>query len=631
MFRGEGRPSVPPMDPPSEKRQGLALGALGVVFGDIGTSPLYTMKEAFFGLHPLQPTEGNVLGVLSLVFWSLTMVVAWKYVGFVLRADNRGEGGIFALFSLLPPAKGRANRWVTFLALTGAALLYGDGVITPAISVLAAVEGLGVATDGLGSLVLPLTVGVLVGIFAIQRRGTGGIGRVFGPVMLVWFVVLAALGLGGIVANPVVLRALHPAHAVGFFAVHGFHGFLALGSVVLCLTGAEALYADLGHFGIGPIRRSWFFVAFPALLLNYAGQGAVLLADPSVRNPFYALVPGSLLFGAVALATVAAVIASQALITGIFSITRQAAQLGFLPRVRIVHTSGRLKGQIYVPWVNRLLGAASIGIVLLFQHSTGLAAAYGVAVTGNMVITSVVFFLVARYHFRWSLARTLPLVASFLLFDLSFFGANLFKIPDGGWFPVLLAIGLVAIMTTWVEGRRVLAHEIASRALPLDVFLEDVAQVLPRRVEGTAVFMASSPVGTPPALLHHLKHVRVLHERVVLLSAVATERPVVPATERIDREDLGDGFHQLIAYYGFMQTPDVGEVMALARQGGLEADPERTSFFLGRETLIPSGTSPMPAWRKSLFVLLARNAAPATAYFRLPPGRVVELGMQIEF
>jgi KUP system potassium uptake protein len=618
------------MEPHPGKNRALALGALGVVFGDIGASPLYTMKEAFFGLHPLAVTEANVLGVLSLVFWSLTMVVSFKYVGFILRADNRGEGGIFALLSLLPQGRGLVSHGITLLALAGAALLYGDGVITPAISVLSAVEGLEVATSGLRPLVVPLTVGILLGLFAIQKRGTGGIGQVFGPVMLVWFLALSALGIGGIVRNPVVLAAVNPAHALHFFLEHGFHGFLALGSVVLCLTGAEALYADLGHFGRGPIRRAWFVVAFPALLLNYAGQGAVLLHDPAAGHPFYALVPDAILYAMVGLATVAAVIASQALIAGVFSLTRQATQLGFLPRIHIVHTSGEQKGQIYVPWANRFLGAACIGIVLMFQKSTGLAAAYGLAATGNMVITTAVFFLVARWHFRWSWAKTLPLVGTFLVFDLSFFGANLFKFVDGGWFPVLLATCVVVVMTTWREGRRMLGAEVAERSLPLDVFLEDVARVHPVRVRGTAVFMASSPVGTPPAMLHHFKHLGVLHEQVVILSAVATDRPVVPVAERIDLENLGQGFYRILAYYGFMETPNVGEVMELARSSGLESQEETTSLFLGRETILPSGRSKRVGGRKPLFLCLPKNAAPATAYFRIPPGRVVELGMQIE-
>ncbi|HEY0840293.1 MAG TPA: KUP/HAK/KT family potassium transporter, partial [Vulgatibacter sp.] len=503
---------------PGRRNAALALGALGVVFGDIGTSPLYTMKECFFGLHPIAPNHANVLGVLSLVFWSLTMVVAFKYVGFIMKADNRGEGGIFALLALLPGAKSRGSGWVVLGALFGAALLYGDGIITPAISVLSAVEGLEVATTAAKPAIVPLTVMILFALFAFQHRGTGGIGSIFGPVMAGWFVVVAALGIGGIVRNPVVLKAVNPYHAVWFFAHNGFHGFLVLGAVVLCLTGAEALYADLGHFGHRPIRLAWFGLAFPALLINYAGQGAILLANPDqAGNPFYALVPRSLLYPVVALATIATVIASQALISGAFSLTRQAVQLGYLPRVHIVHTSGETEGQIFIPWVNRMLMVACIALVVAFQRSGQLASAYGVAVTANMAITSMLYFQVARHTWSWSAWKAVPLVAIFLVFDLSFFGANILKVVDGGWVPLVVALGILTVMITWRDGRAVLRQQILSRTLPLELFLEDLRRREPRRVPGTAVFLASNPVGTPPALLHHFKHNKILHEQVVLM------------------------------------------------------------------------------------------------------------------
>jgi len=618
---------------PARRNAALALGALGVVFGDIGTSPLYTMKECFFGLHPIAPTHANVLGVLSLVFWSLTMVVTFKYIGFIMKADNRGEGGIFALLALLPPAKGRGAGKVVVGALFGAALLYGDGIITPAISVLSAVEGLEMATTAATPVVVPLTVLILLALFLFQHRGTAGIGSVFGPVMATWFVVVAALGVGGIVRNPVVLQAVNPYHAVWFFAHNGFHGFLVLGAVVLCLTGAEALYADLGHFGRRPIRLAWFVLAFPALLINYAGQGAILLAQPGVSdfNPFFALVPRSLLYPVVALATLATVIASQALISGAFTLTRQAVQLGYLPRVHVVHTSGETEGQIYVPWVNRMLMVSCIALVLAFQRSSQLASAYGVAVTADMVITTLIFYLVMRRAWSWSLWKAVPLIAIFLAFDLSFFGANILKVVDGGWVPLVVAFGILTVMLTWRDGRAALREQVVSRTLPLELFLEDLRRREPRRVPGTAVFLASNPVGTPPALLHHFKHNQILHEQVVLLSIVVRED--VPATnkaERVHVEELGEGFFRVQARYGFMETPNVPDALRQAWRQGLTTDPATTSFILGRETLLTSGKGRMMKWRKSLFRFLSRNAEPATAYFGLPPGRVVELGMQVE-
>lgn len=610
----------------ARERRGLVIGALGVVFGDIGTSPLYTVREAFYGLHPVARTEANILGILSLVFWSLLVVVSLKYLTFVLRADNRGEGGIFSLLSLLE----HRTSSLTLLALVGAALLYADGIITPAISVLSAVEGLGVATSAFDPFVLPAAVAILLFVFALQGRGSARLGAAFGPVMLLWFLALALLGIRGILMDPGVLVAADPRHAIRFFAANGFQGFLALGAVVLCVTGAEALYTDLGHFGRGPIRRAWAIFVLPALLLNYAGQAAVALHGAEREHVFYALVPQGLLYPMVALSTLAAIIASQAVISSAFSITRQATQLGFLPRVRTIHTSHELRGQIYLPSVNRALALACIGAVLLFQSSKGLAAAYGVAVTGNMVITSLLFARVAHRHFHWSHLFVVPLVALFLLFDLGFFGANLLKMRDGGWLPALVAAGIVTLMLTWWQGRRALAVEVADRSLSLDTFLEELEARQPLRIRGTAVFLSKSPSGVPPAIFQHFRHLGVIHERVVFYTAVAAEEPFVKDAERVDLQDLGGGIHRVLAYYGFMETPDAPDSLRRAKEKGLPIELGELRYFLGRDSLLPSGRSAMPAWRKRLFLLLSRNAATAGTYFRIPADQVVELGMEIE-
>lgn len=624
--RGEETPSRKR----GEKTLPLSLAALGVVFGDIGTSPLYTIRECFYGLHAVPLTPTNVLGVLSLIFWSLSAVVSFKYVVFVLRADNRGEGGVFALFGRVAPHSSRVAL-LGMAAMLGASLLYGDGIITPAISVLAAVEGIQVATASMGPVVLPATVVILFLLFWIQRRGTGRVGLIFGPFMVLWFAVLAALGVKAIWQNPGVLAALDPRYALRFFLANGFQGFLALGAVVLCLTGAEALYADLGHFGRRPIRLAWFTLAFPALLLNYAGQAAVLLAEGSAAtNPFYALVPRVLLYPVVALATVAAIIASQALISGAFSLTRQAIQFGYLPRLHIVHTSEEQEGQIYVPWVNGFLATACIGLVLVFRESTNLAAAYGVAVTLNMTLTSLLFFLFIRKCWRWSLPRALAVVAFFLVFDVSYFLANLFKFVEGGWFPIGVALLLVAVMSTWHDGRVALAKHREESTLPLGLFVEDIRRHRPQRVPGTAVFLSAARKGTPPALLHHFKHNRILHEQVVIFSVVVAHWPYVAPSQRVELESLGEGIFRLRAHFGFMEAPNVPRALQLAAAQGLETEPATTSYFLSRETLIFDGGRGLSRWRKHLFQILSRNAAPPTAYFHLPPGRVVELGMQVE-
>lgn len=632
--------------PPRGKAMALlSLAALGVVYGDIGTSPLYAIKESFLPEHNLPLTHDNVLGILSLIFWSLAFVISFKYVTVLLKADNRGEGGIMALLALVRPpgeASGR-RRALVLLGLFGAALLYGDGVITPAISVLGALEGISVATPAFERYIVPLAVGFLVALFLFQKRGTAGVGQVFGPIMIVWFSTITIFGLMGIVRAPEVLQAINPWYALNFFIQDGLVGFLILGSVVLVFTGGEALYADMGHFGARPIRLMWFAVAMPALLINYFGQGALLLADPSaVDNPFYRLVPPALLYPMIVISLAAAVVASQALISGAFSLTRQAVQLGYTPRVTVVHTSHHEAGQIYVPEVNKILMLGCLAVVLGFRSSTGLAGAYGIAVTGTMTITTILFAKAARTDLRWSLWRVIPLVTLFLVVDLAFFSANIVKIPAGGWFPILLAMGIFVLMVTWKRGRLIVTTTMRENSLPLDLFIQDLARRAPVRVPGTAVFMTSDATIAPAVLLHHLKHNKVLHERVILMSVVTREIPQVPESERIALQSLGQGFYTLIAAYGFMESPDVPAVLAKLEPLGLEIKVMETTFYLGRETLIPTRASRakraalaakglwMAVWRKKLFVLMTNNARSATAFFQLPANRVVELGAQVQ-
>jgi KUP system potassium uptake protein len=613
----------------------LVIGALGVVFGDIGTSPLYAMKECVDKTHGVAATHGNVLGILSLIVWSLTMVVTVKYLTFIMKADNAGEGGILALLALVPTKKVRSTihiTWTTALVIFGAALLYGDGVITPAISVLSAVEGLTVATTALTPGIIPLTCVILVCLFLVQRKGTAGIGRVFGPIMAVWFLTIAVLGVRQIVRYPSVLEALSPVHAVRFFATHHLHGMLVLGAVVLVITGGEALYADMGHFGRRPIRLAWYLFVMPALLLNYFGQGSLLLQDSeAATNPFYAMVPSIFIYPMVALSTMATIIASQALISGAFSLTRQAIQLGFFPRVTIVHTSGEAEGQIYIPEINAALMVACVWLVLSFKESSALAAAYGIAVTGTMSITSVIYYQVLTQTWHWPKWRALPLVGLFLIFDVAFFGANLMKFLDGGWFPVGLATVIFLVMTTWKKGRALLARNLADKLLPINMFLDDLRTLKPPRVPGTAVFMSSNPNGVPVVLLHHWKHNQVLHETVVLLSVISETLPEIPAKNRIRVNALGQGFFHVTAFYGFMQTPHVPDVMQrAAAEHAVPYGPSSTSYYLGRETLLASKKSGMQTWRKALFSFISRNSRSATQYFGIPPDRVVELGMQID-
>ena len=613
----------------------LTIGALGVVYGDIGTSPLYALRECFHGTHGIAPTRENVLGVLSLIFWSLTLIISIKYLIFVMRADNDGEGGILALMALVskqPEGRDRKTRATLIaLGLFGAALLYGDGMITPAVSVLGAIEGINVATDLLEPYIVPIAIVILIGLFMIQSKGTATVGKLFGPVMIVWFMTIAALGVRWIVEEPHVFESFDPRHAVQFFAANGWHGFVVLGSVFLVVTGGEALYADMGHFGRRPIRLAWFCLVFPALILNYLGQGALLLTDPAAAtNPFYLLAPRWALFPLVALATSAAVIASQALITGAYSLTRQAIQLGYSPRLNIEYTSERQQGQIYMPQINWILMLSTIGLVVGFKTSSALAAAYGMAVTSTMVITTLLTYLVARRSWGISRGVALSVAAFFLVLELAYFGANLIKIAHGGWFPLVIGAVIYTLLSTWKAGRRLLATRLQEKLYPFNRFLSDITADPPHRVPGTAVFMTSNLYGTPPTLLHNLEHNKVLHERVILLTVVTTGTPYVEENERLEIEPLGQSFHRVSLRYGFMEEPDVPVALASASERGFAFDLASTTFFVGLETLLSTRRAGMPRWRERLFALMSRNAARATSFFRIPPERVVELGMQIE-
>lgn len=607
----------------------LALGALGVVFGDIGTSPLYAFREAFEGHgHELDVLESNVLGVLSLVFWSLVIVISVKYLALVMRADSHGEGGILTLTSLVTPARQRGGRWVlVLLGLFGTALLYGDGMITPAISVLSAVEGTTIAAPALADLVLPITIAILVAIFSVQRHGTHVVGRVFGPIMVLWFAVLGVLGARQVLAAPRVLEALDPLHGVRFFADNGLTGILVLGAVFLVVTGGEALYADMGHFGHRPIAIAWFVVALPGLVLNYLGQGALLLEDPSaIDSPFYRLAPDWALVPMVVLATAATVIASQALISGAFSLTMQAVQLGYAPRLRIVHTSGSAQGQIYVPTVNWVLMVACIGLVVGFRSSSSLAAAYGIAVTTTMVITTVLFAVVARTLWEWSVGRVLAIAGGLLVIDLAFFAGNVPKIPAGGWFPIVAAAVLFTLLTTWSTGRRLIRDRIQLGRTPLVTYLAGLADDPPTRVPGTAVYLFSIPGMTPPSLVANVRYNRVLHERVVVASVVTDDVPRIEGRSRLRERQMGDGVSRVDVHYGFMEDPDLAR--DLAGVEGFHA--EDATYFLGKETVIATKRPGMAIWRERLFGVMGRNATSAADYFRLPPDRIFEVGTRVE-
>lgn len=609
-----------------------SLAALGVVFGDIGTSPLYALRQCFFGGNAVAVTAENVLGVLSLIFWALVIVICLKYLLFVMRQDNDGEGGIIALVALLRPLAQRhriVNLGLIPLGLFGAALLYGDGTITPAISVLSAIEGLSTANAGFDAWVIPLTIAILGALFFFQHKGTHRIGKVFGPVMLVWFIVLALLGLRGIALHPAVLEAIHPAHAFNFFAANGLTGFLVLGTVFLVVTGGEALYADLGHFGLGPIRLAWFTVVLPALLLNYFGQGALILDQPTeAAHPFFHLAPEALRYPLIALATLATIIASQAVITGTFSLTAQAIRLDMLPRMQVIHTSADERGQVYIPLVNWLLMLATIGLVLAFGSSDRLGAAYGLSVSADMAITTLLAAIVAWRHGQsaWFVAI---LAVGLWVVDWAFLGANLFKFADGGWYPVLVGVLIFAVMTTWRSGRRLVTSQLDGVRQTLDEFLADEKKAY--RIPGTAVFLTARTGEPPPILLHHLAHHHVLQEQLILLTVRTADGPRVPASDRIVIDALSEDCYRVSLIYGYLQTPNIPAALRLCERLGLLIDLEQTTYYLGRETLIPTDNAKgMWLWREHLFAFLARNALRAPAFFSIPAERVVEMGIQIE-
>jgi KUP system potassium uptake protein len=612
----------------------LAVGAIGVVYGDIGTSPLYTLQTTL-SHDGMRPTPESIYGVLSLIFWAQILVVSLKYVVFIMRADNKGEGGIMALMALAQRSVREKPklRWVlAILGIFGASLFYGDGVITPAISVLSAVEGVKVAAPGLAHWVVPVTAVILFFLFALQRHGTAKVGSVFGPVMMVWFVTIALLGVHMVVQNPQVLRAVYPSYGVRFFITHKVQAFIALGGVVLALTGAEALYADMGHFGKRPIRFAWFSFVLPALVLNYFGQGALLLAHPEAAdNPFFKMVPSVLLYPMIGLATVATVIASQAVISGAFSMTREAMSLGYSMRMQVIHTSREMSGQIFVPWVNSFLLVMVLVAVFGFRSSDSLSAAYGIAVTGTMTITTMLALVVARYQWHWSRIAVVAAGVLFLTIDLSFLGANLIKVEYGGWFPLVLGLGVFVLMTTWRRGRELVVREIKQGGLALEPFIENIAEHPPLRVPGTAVFLTANQNAVPHALLHNLKHNKVLHERNVLLTAEILETPAADADERIHIVPLGDEFYRLSLRFGFAEDPNIPLALSKCSNAGLPFDMMDTTFFLSRENIVADKGRPgMVLWRDKLFAFMARNALPATAFFQIPGNRLIELGAQIE-
>ena len=618
---GKSRPALP----------ALSLAALGIVYGDIGTSPIYALREAFFAHAAIDTRAASIYGVLSLMFWSLIIVISIKYLSVVMRASNNGEGGIIALVALLNPWKterGSRRYLLMLMGLFGAALLYGDGTITPAISVLSAIEGLEVATPAFTPYIVPITIVILIGLFSIQRQGTARVGAWFGPVMLVWFATLAMLGISGILHHPAILAAVNPAYAWTFFATNGFAGFLVMGTVFLVVTGGEALYADMGHFGLAPIRAAWFVVVLPGLLLNYFGQGALMLAHPDTQQPFYALAPDWALLPVVGIATLATVIASQAVISGVFSLTRQAIQLGQLPRMRIVQTSRESYGQIYIPVINVLLMIATIGLVIGFQRSDHLASAYGVAVSLDMVITTILAFFVA-YRWDWFPKLAGVVAVGLLVVDVSFFGANVFKIPDGGWYPLLMAGLIFFVMATWRTGRAIVRARLDAQSEPIERFIDNLTPDLVR-IPGTAVFMSVSGQKTPAMLAHHLRLNRCLHEQALIVTVHIMDVPRVPAADRLRIAGLADGFYRIDLYYGFIQATNVPVGLRLCQEFGVDIDLEATTFYVGRESLIPDSQVPgMPVWRERLFAFMARNANSATQQFHLPSERVVELGIQI--
>jgi len=612
----------------------LTLAALGVVFGDIGTSPLYTVKECFSEFTGLKPVPQDVFGILSLITWALIVIVTLKYVLVVMRADNRGEGGVLALMALVSrraEISPRRRNFYLMLGMAGAALFYGDCLLTPAISVLSAVEGLTVATPAFEPLVVPLALGVIIGLFAVQHRGTATVGRWFGPVTLVWFTVLLALGLHQIVQSPQILQALSPHHAIAFFANHGVVAFVALGAVTLAVTGAEALYADMGHFGAKPIRMAWLCVVLPALLANYYGQGALLLADPTaLENPFFRLAPSWMLYPLVGLATAATVIASQATISGAFSMAQQAALLGLSPRVKILHTSASEFGQIYVPAINWLQLAGVVALVLAFRSSTNLAAAYGIAVTGTMLVTTVLVFVLAVRAWKWRWPVAIVVLGGFLAIDITLLSANMVKFLQGGWVPLVLALVIFTAMWTWLKGRMAVAARENEGALPMDALLRSINPGRVHRPQGTAVYLTAFSGNAPNCLLHNLKHNEVLHEQVVLLTVQVPDEPYVPPNDRAQVTHLGKGVHHVVLRYGFMEQPDVPRDLLPLADRGVPVDPMRTSYFVGRNSFVEAERPLLPRWQEKLFLVLARVASNAGDFFGLPANRVVELGSRIE-
>ena len=612
----------------------LVIGAIGVVYGDIGTSPLYMLRTAFTGEHGLVLDTANVYGVLSVVFWALVIVVTLKYITLIMRADNNGEGGILALTALVSRglARGQSRRWwLVGFGIFGAAMFYGDGMITPAISVLSAVEGLEIVTPAMHPYIVWVTLVIIAGLFGIQKHGTASVGMFFGPVMAIYFVVIGVLGLVEIVQQPGILAALNPAYAVRFFLHTPLAAFLALGAVVLAVTGTEALYADMGHFGRSPIRRAWLVFVMPALVLNYFGQGALLLAHPeAIKNPFFLLAPAWALIPLVILATCATVIASQAVISGTFSLSRAAIQMGYCPRLQIEHTSERQIGQIYVPFINWSLFVAVVILVVTFRKSDNLAGAYGIAVTLAMLIDSLLIFVVMQRLWNWPAWVCYAITTPLLMIDLGFLASNSLKIPDGGWFPLVIGGVVFTLLTTWKRGRALLMDKLAEDALPLDVFIQSIEVAPPTRVEGTAVFMTSTPDRVPHALLHNLKHNKVLHERVVFLTVVMRDIPYVDPEKRIEVKTLGCDFYQFLAYYGFKEDPDVPALLEESGRRGFAFDMMETSFFVSRETLIPTVSPGMAMWRERLFASMSKNAVKASEFFQIPTNRVVELGTQVE-
>jgi KUP system potassium uptake protein len=620
----------------------LSLGALGIVFGDIGTSPLYAIRECFAHAQLPMNTD-NVYGLLSVIFWTIMMMISIKYIMVVLKADNRGEGGILSLMALSrrnegPKPSGLSKSYLVIFGLFGAALMYGDGIITPAISVLSAVEGLKLVAPQSANWVIPITIFILNALFLVQKYGTARIGFVFGPVILVWFTVLGALGVGGIMTHPEILAAISPHYAFQFFRDNGQIAFFVLGSVVLVITGGEALYADMGHFGRKPIRMGWFFVAMPGLVLNYFGQGALLLDDPTaISNPFYLLAPKWFLWPLVILATLATIIASQALISGIFSITKQAIQMGFCPRLSIVHTSSKEIGQIYVPVVNWALFLGVIWLVLTFKSSSNLAAAYGIAVTGMMILTTLLAYKVARSKWKWSRSLAALVFGTFLVIDAAFFSANLLKIEHGGWFPLVVAAFIYLLMVTWQDGRKILYRRLKERSISVEEFCQKILREPPLRVSGTAIYMTGDPWGVPVPLLHNLKHNKVLHERVAILTIQTLEVPYVNANERVDIQEIIPNFYRIVAKYGFMEIPKMKHILEACREEDIHFQVQETTFVLGRETILPTkntgtmATGPqMSQWRERIFAIMSRNAQRPTAFFKIPPNQVIEVGIQVE-